>query len=60
MREAGDTETRNALDLLIPAVEELTDDPPNGQPKLDADQALIGALDAVADRCAAVGSSALQ
>jgi hypothetical protein len=60
MRIAGDTETKNALDLLIPAVEDLADDPPDGQAKLAADRALIGALNTLADRCAAVGSSALQ
>jgi hypothetical protein len=57
LREAGDTETKNAIDLLLPAVEVLANDPKRGQESVDADQGLISALDAVRTRCEAVGSS---
>lgn len=57
---AGDTETQNALAGLQDAVDTLADDPPAGNQFLDADQALLSALDNLADRCKAVGSSALQ
>jgi hypothetical protein len=59
LRSAGDTETRNAIDVLIPLVEDLAADP-SGSEYLEAHSALLEALDTLADRCKAVGSSALQ
>lgn len=58
--ETGDTETKNALEGLQRAVDELAADPAAGLPLLDAREALHGALDNLAGRCKAVGSSALQ
>ena len=58
--EAGDLETENALTGLQEAAGMLAADPANGQPYLDARQALLEALDNLATRCEAVGSSALQ
>lgn len=63
LEEQGDTETKNAIELLRPATAEFhdaiaTDAPPAD--KLDAHSAWLDAISAVADRCAAVGSSALQ
>ena len=59
MRSQGDTETKNALGLLIPAVNDLATDP-NGMALLDAREGLRDALDLMRKRCHAVGSSALQ
>jgi hypothetical protein len=58
--DAGDLETKNALMGLQSAVDILASDPANGQPALDAEQSLLAALDNLAIRCKAVGSSALQ
>lgn len=57
--EAGDTETQNAVENLQDAVDELAADP-TGMPFLDAREAMRDALDNLALRCKAVGSSALQ
>ena len=57
---AGDVETKNAVDSLQEAVAVLAADPEGGMPLLDARQALRDALDNLATRCEAVGSSALQ
>lgn len=56
----GDTETQNALASLQDAVNDLAADPPAGPKYLDAHGALLTALDNLAARCKAVGSSALQ
>jgi hypothetical protein len=58
--KAGDVDTENALEGLRAAVDTLASDPASGQPYLDADQALLEALDNLATRCKTVGSSALQ
>ncbi len=58
--EAGDVETQNALEGLQRAVDTLAADPTSGQTYLDADEALLAALDDMAKRCKLVGSSALQ
>lgn len=55
----ADTEADNAINLLIPPAGELSTDP-SGSDLLDARSQLRTALDTVAERCAAVGSSALQ
>lgn len=57
---AGDVETQNALSALQDAVDTLAGDPADGLPRLDARAALRDALDNLATRCKAVGSSALQ
>lgn len=59
MAEAGDTETQNAIEVLRPAVDQLAM-APSGEDLIDARGSLNSALSAVADRCSAVGSSALQ
>lgn len=60
LQQAGDTETNNAVGLLLPAVDGLAADPRGGIPLLDARADLRDSLDAVAKRCRSVGSSALQ
>jgi hypothetical protein len=57
---AGDVETKNALENLEEAVDRLAEDPPAGQAYLEAHQALLDAIINLADRCEAVGSSALR
>jgi hypothetical protein len=56
---AGDTETKNALDGLAQALAENADASP-GQEAVDAARSYLDALDNLATRCAAVGSTALQ
>ena len=56
----GDVETQNAVDLLQTEVGTLAMDPERGMETIDASIALLDALDTVAKRCKAVGSSALQ
>lgn len=60
LRTIADVEAQNALDLLIPAVEVMASDPAPGQEFLDAEGGLLAGLDGLANRCKAVGSSALQ
>ena len=60
LRDAGDTETQDALDLLIPHVEELASDRARGQTYLEPQGPFNSALDDVAERCRAAGSTALQ
>lgn len=57
LRDAGDTETKNALDFMIRAVEQLAS--PSGDP-LDAFTGYTDALTVMRDRCKAVGSSSMQ
>lgn len=59
LAEAGDVETQNAIEVLRPAVVELAANP-GGSELLDARASLRSALGTVAERCASVGSSALQ
>lgn len=63
LQEQGDTETKNAIDLLRPATatyhDSVATDAPIGD-QLDAHIAWLDAISAVADRCEAAGSSALQ
>ena len=60
LAEQGDTETQNALAGLQDSAEVLASDPANGSPLVDATQAYLTSLDNFADRCRAVGSSALR
>lgn len=59
LSDAGDTETQNALAGLVDALSAMAVAQPGDQ-YVDADRALISSLDNLADRCKAVGSSALQ
>lgn len=59
LSEQGDTETQNAIGIITPAVGSLAADP-GGSDLLDARAELRDGLDVLADRCEAVGSSALQ
>jgi hypothetical protein len=63
LQEQGDTETKNAIELLRPATATYHDavatDAPAGD-MLDAHSAWLDAISAVAERCKAAGSSALQ
>ena len=54
--EAGDLETQNALDGFAKAFAKVY----NSDDQFAAEGAYIDAIDALANRCAAVGSSALQ
>lgn len=58
--EEGDLETKNALERLQAAVTTYESDPEPGQPSVDASLEYLHSLDGLADRCKAVGSSALQ
>lgn len=66
--EAGDTETKNAIEALQEAVEEKVRvtawtppySPSEALDKIDAELARLDALDDLRLRCKAVGSSALQ
>lgn len=63
LEERGDTETKNAIELLRPATAEYHDAVATDAPAtdvLEAHMAWLGAISAVADRCKTVGSSALQ
>jgi hypothetical protein len=55
---AGDLETQNALDVLIPAIQDLALS--DSSTYLDAHIEMLHALDTMAERCKAAGSSALQ
>lgn len=58
LSEDGDLETQNALRNLVEAVQAMVD--AEGADVIDAQGGYIDALDGLADRCEAVGSSALQ
>lgn len=63
LAEQGDTETQNALELLIPQAEDLRDAviaDARGSELLDPLRAHLDGVTAFADRCKAAGSSALQ
>lgn len=60
MTARADTEARNALGIVLEAVELHAAGPENGQPFIDAERAIIAAYDNMATRCRAVGSSAFQ
>jgi hypothetical protein len=57
---SGDAETKNALKPLRNAVDVLGAGPAPGQGAVDAEHKFIRALDHLAQRCAAAGSTALQ
>lgn len=59
MSDEGDAETQNAIDVLRPAVDDMAT-AVSSRKVLDARSSLNSALNTMADRCAAVGSSALQ
>jgi hypothetical protein len=59
LSDSGDVETQNALDGLVKALAAMRDASPGGE-YVDASQKLLAALDDLAIRCKAVGSSALQ
>jgi|GEM_PF-4921348 len=59
LNEAGDTETRNALGALLEALPGFRDEDPAGVAN-DARRLFLDSLADLADRCEAVGSSALQ
>ena len=60
LSEGGDTETKNAIAILTPAVEGMAARWEDLTDKLAAQRAFLAALDSLGDRCATVGSSALQ
>jgi hypothetical protein len=60
LREAGDLETQNALDVVIVATRPLTEPHPFGVELQNAKRAWLNSLTSLAARCAAVGSSAFQ
>ena len=57
---AGDAQTKSALEPFQSAVAELAAQPAAGQKALAAGQRFIQELDHLTQRCAAVGSTALQ
>lgn len=57
---AGDAQTQSAVADLQAAVDAMAADPGQGPPYVAAFSALLDALDVLAKRCAAVGSTALQ
>lgn len=59
LSDRGDTETQNALTNVVVALGQLRT-AEQGQGSLDARNSMRAALDNLADRCAAVGSSAMQ
>ncbi|RNL66221.1 hypothetical protein EFK50_00935 [Nocardioides marmoriginsengisoli] len=60
LSSSGDAETKNAIDILLPAIDALAADPAPGADALAAFDGLTTAIRTMADRCEAVGSSALQ
>ena len=58
--DEGDLETKNAIESLQRAVATFEAGPERGQEYVDAEDSLISSIQAVADRCKVVGSSALQ